>query len=156
MSDKMALKDIQFFRELTEDELDTLAQILKRRAYKTGESLFKEDEVGETLYVIKKGEVKVCKVGPDGELQTITLLKDGDVCGEMSFLDGRPHSATVIALTDTEAYLLKKEDFEKLIPTHPYLAYKIMKNIIFTIHAIVRGMNARYVDMISYMWGRRR
>ena len=156
MGDKRLLREITFFHDLTDEEFDTLSRVLKRKVYKAGETVFKENEVGQVLYIIRKGEVKVCKEGPGGDLQTITLLKDGDICGEMSFLDGRPHSATIIALVDTEMYLLKKEDFDKLIPTHPYLVYKLMKNIVFTIHAIVRGMNTRYVEMINYMWGRRR
>ena len=156
MSEKKYLGDIQFFNNLEDDELDTLNQILKRKVYSSGDVIFRDDEAGEVLYVIKRGEVKVCKGGPNGELQTITILKDGDICGEMSFLDGRPHSATVIAIVETEIYQLKKVDFDKLIYSKPMLVYKIMRNIIFSVHAIVRGMNARYVDMVNYMWGRRR
>ncbi len=156
MADKKVLREIPFFHDLTDEEFEVLAPILKRKVYKAGETLFKENEVGQILYIICKGEVKVCKEGPGGDLQTITLLKDGDICGEMSFLDGRPHSATIVALVETEVYLLRKEDFDKLIPNHPFLIYKLMKNIVFTIHAIVRGMNTRYVEMINYMWGRRR
>lgn len=156
MRDKRELREIQFFHDLSDEEFDVLIPALKRRTFKTGEAVFRENERGETLYVIKKGELKVCKKDPGGDLQTITLLKDGDICGEMSFLDGRPHSATLIALVDSELYLLNKEDFDKLIPSHPFIIYKIMKNIVFTIHAIVRGMNARYVEMLNYMWGRRR
>ena len=97
-----------------------------------------------------------CKQGSHGDLQTITLLKDRDIYGEMSFFDGTPHSATVVTARVTEAFLLKMKDFEKLVDTHPRLVFKVMKNIFITVHGIVRGMNVRYVDMLGYMFGRNR
>jgi len=108
------------------------------------------------MYVIRKGEVKACKAAPDGELMTLTMMKDGDIFGEMSFLDERPRSATIVSVSHTEVYSLEKHDFEKLIDAYPRMVYKILKNIIFTVHTIVRGMNTRYIEMVNYMWGRRR
>ena len=154
--EKEDMKKIKLFEGLTDDELGILSGILKKKHYKTGEAIFKEGESGETLYIIKHGELKVCMTGVTGEPQTLTLLKDGDICGEMSFLDGRPHTATLVAIVDTEVYQIERKDFEGLIETSPFLIYKIMRNIVFNIHAIVRGMNSKYMEMINYMWGRRR
>ncbi|OGQ59129.1 MAG: hypothetical protein A3J24_09225, partial [Deltaproteobacteria bacterium RIFCSPLOWO2_02_FULL_53_8] len=123
---------------------------------KLGDTIFKESEDGQTIYIIKKGEVKACKVAPDGELFTLTIMKDGDIFGEMSFLDGRPHSSTIVAVSDVETYLIDMSDFEGLVDKNPRIIFKLMKNIVFTIHSIVRGMNSRYIEMINYMWGRRR
>ena len=83
-------------------------------------------------------------------------MKDGDIFGEMSFLDGRPRSATVVAVSDLETYVIDKQDFETLVDDHPRIIYKLLRNIVFTIHSIVRGMNSRYIEMINYMWGRKR
>jgi CRP-like cAMP-binding protein len=74
----------------------------------------------------------------------------------MSFLDGRPHSATLIAIADTEVYQIERRDFESLIEGSPFLVYKVMRNIVFTVHDIVGKMNAKHMEMINYMWGRRR
>lgn len=156
MVDPKVLREINFFSDLSDDELKAISKVTRKNGYKVGETVFRENEEGQSLYIIKKGEVKVCKTAPDGELLTLTLLKDGDVFGEMSFLDGRPHSATVVAIVPTEVFVIEKGDFDKLINAEPMLVYKVMKNIIFTIHSIVRGMNARYMEMVSYMWGRRR
>jgi CRP-like cAMP-binding protein len=121
-----------------------------------GDTVFKDSEEGHSLYIIKKGEVKACKTAPDGELFTLTILKDGEIFGEMSFLDERPHSAAMIAVSDVETYIIEKSDFDTIVDEHPRIIYKLMKNIVFTIHAIVRGMNSRYIEMINYMWGRKR
>ena len=154
--DREGMKKVKLFDELTDDELEVLSDILKRKYYKVGQTILKEGETDEVLQIISKGEVKVCKVGPTGDLQTLTLLKDGDICGEMSFLDGRPHTATLIAIIETEVYQIERKDFEGLIEASPFLVYKVMRNIVFNVHAIVRGMNSKYMEMINYMWGRRR
>ncbi len=154
--DRKGMKKVKLFNGLTDDELEILSGILRKKHYGKGKKIFKEGETGETLHVISEGEVKVCKVGPTGDLQTLTLIKDGDICGEMSFLDGRPHTATLIAIIDTEVYQMERKDFEGLIEKSPFLVYKVMRNIVFNVHAIIGGMNAKYMEMINYMWGRRR
>lgn len=156
MIDPKTLREINFFADLTDGELKTVAEIITKKDFKTGDTVFKDSEEGKSLYIIKSGEVKACKTAPDGELFTLTMMKDGDIFGEMSFLDGRPRSATIIAISDLETYVLGKAEFDTLIDDHPRIIYKLMRNIVFTIHAIVRGMNTRYVEMMNYMFGRKR
>lgn len=158
MTDMRMLRDQPFFNDLTDDELGVIATITKRKDFKLGDTVFGEgqSEDGQSIYMIKKGEVKACKVAPDGELFTLTTMKDGDIFGEMSFLDGRPRSATIIAISDLETYYIERSDFESIVDDNPRIIYKIMRNIVFTIHSIVRGMNSRYIEMMNYMWGRKR
>lgn len=156
MVDPKILMDMSFFADLNHDELSAISKIVKKKEYKTGETIFKENEDGTSMYVIRKGEVKACKAAPDGELMTLTMMKDGDIFGEMSFLDERPRSATIVSVSHTEVYSIEKHDFEKLIDAYPRMVYKILKSIVFTVHTIVRGMNTRYIEMVNYMWGRRR
>lgn len=156
MIDPKSLREIGFLSDLNDQELGVLAGALKQKDYATGETVFKEGENGQSLYIIKKGEVKACKTSPEGDLLTLMLHKDGDIFGEMSFLDEKPRSATIVAIADTKTYILDKDEFEKLIDNNPRLIYKILRNIVFHIHTIVRGMNSRYLEMINYMWGRKR
>jgi len=156
MVDPKILRDMQFFSDLNDEELKVIAGIVKKKDFKLGDTIFKESEDGQSLYILKKGEVKACKTAPDGELFTLTIMKDGDIFGEMSFLDGRPRSATIVAISDLETYVMEKSDFEKIVDEHPRVIYKLLRNIVFTIHSIVKGMNARYIEMINYMWGRKR
>ncbi|MBI5234700.1 MAG: cyclic nucleotide-binding domain-containing protein [Deltaproteobacteria bacterium] len=156
MVDPKLLRDIMFFSDLSDKEVAIVAPIVNTKQFKTGETVFKESQDGQSLYILKKGEVKACKIAPDGELFTLTIMKDGDIFWEMSFLDGRPRSATIVAISDIETYVIEKSDFETLVDGNPRIIFKLLKNIVFTIHSIVRGMNSRYIEMINYMWGRRR
>lgn len=154
--DIKSLREQPFFADLTDDELDVISTVITLESFKLGDTVFKESEDGRALYLIKKGEVKACKASPDGELLTLMMMKDGDIFGEMSFLDGRPRSATLVAISDLETYVIDKEGFEGLVDDNPRIIFKLLKNIVFIIHSIVRGMNARYSEMINYMWGRKR
>lgn len=156
MVDPKTLRKIPFFLDLTDDEMQAVSKIISKKDFRSGETVFTETQDGQSLYVIRRGEVKACRKAPDGELFTLTTMKEGEIFGEMSFLDGRPRSATVVAVTDIETYVMEKNDFEALVDEHPRITYKLLKNIVFTIHSIVRGMNVRYMEMINYMWGRSR
>ncbi|MDD5435119.1 MAG: cyclic nucleotide-binding domain-containing protein [Nitrospira sp.] len=156
MVDPKLLQGINFFSELNDEDLNVVANVLQEQDFPIGSTIFKEGADGSSLYIIKRGEVKACKSTPEGDLLTLTLHKDGEIFGTMSFLDGRPRSATIVAISDTKVYSLDKSDFETLIDNHPRLIYKLLKNIVFSIHSIVRGMNTRYLEMINYMWGRKR
>ncbi len=156
MVDPKLMRDQHFFADLNDEELAVVAGIAEKKQFSTGDTLFKESEDGHSLHIIKSGEVKACKTAPDGELFTLAILKDGDIFGEMSFLDGRPHSSTLVAISDLKVFVINRKDFENIVEGHPRITYKIMKNIVFNVHAIVRGMNTRYMEMINYMWGRKR
>ena len=156
MLDSKLLKEERFFADLTDTELEVMAKITSQKNFKAGETIFKESEEGQSLYVIRSGEVKASVSAPNGVVFTLTMLKDGDIFGQMSFIDGRPRSATIIAASDVNTIVMEKSDFEGIIDDNPRLIHKIMGKIVLNVHSILRGMNARYMEMINYMWGRKR
>jgi CRP/FNR family cyclic AMP-dependent transcriptional regulator len=156
MVDSRLLREERFFADLTDNELDIIARITNEKDFELGETIFKESEDGHCLYVIRSGEVKACVTAPNGERFTLTIMKDGDIFGEMSFVDGRLRSATVIAISDVKTFVMDKSDFEALVDKNPRLIHKVMEKIVLSVHSIVRGMNSRYMEMINYMWGRKR
>ena len=157
MSEEISvLKKLEIFSYFNEAELKAVSNILTEIDFLAGKEIFDEGAEGHTLFIIKSGEVKITKRDPEGREQVLTLLKEGDIFGEMSFLDGRPHSASVIAVHSTRILKLEKADFDVFLEDHPKAAYKIMKHIVFHVDMIVRKMNSTYVDMLSYMFGRRR
>jgi CRP-like cAMP-binding protein len=86
MVDPKTLRTIPFFLDLTDDEMQAVSKIISKKDFSAGETVFSETENGESLYIIRKGEVKACRQAPDGELFTLTTMKEGEIFGEMSFL----------------------------------------------------------------------
>src|SRR4030067_3507694 len=110
MVDPKLLREVPFFHDLTDNEVAVMSTVVNRQNFKIGDTIFKESEDGAALYIIKKGEVKACKTAPDGELFTLTIMKDGEIFGERSFLDGRPRQATGVAGSDLAAHVTDEKD----------------------------------------------
>lgn len=79
------------------------------------------------------------------------ILQAGDFAGEMGFVDGRPHSATLRAVGKCTVCSFERDQFEALITEDPWLVYRVMQNIVQVVHDILRRMNAQYVEMTNYI-----
>ena len=85
-------------------EMDTITLILEQatpRNCSDGEYYFKQDDVGDSLYIILSGQVAIFRGAGDG--QQINILGEGDCFGEMALIEHRPRSASVQAITECEA-----------------------------------------------------
>ncbi len=122
---KDLLKKVSIFEELEDFELDLLLPHLQKRNFKKGEFIVKIHDKGDSLYLVESGELKVTLKKKEREV-ILSLLKKGDFFGEMALLDHQPRSANVVALTKTELFELKKDDFQRFIEKHPKVLVKIL------------------------------
>jgi len=137
--------------ELEEDECRALAEIIGTRELSDGQVLIKEGSTDDSLHVIIQGRLAVTRNVGGGENVTLHLLQPGDFAGEMGFIDGHEHSATLRAVGDTSIYVIHRDSFESLIQTHPKLVYEVMRAIIRSVHATMRRMNQQFVEMNNYI-----
>lgn len=145
-----SLKECFLFDQMNAVEIDTVGALFQEKKLEKGKTVFVEQMPGESLYLIKKGSVRISKLIAEGDEKTLITLKAGDVFGEMAILDGSARSAT--ARVETNAILLSvnKTDFEKLCSSHPGIALKIMRNIICVFSKRIRENNDDYREML--MW----
>ena len=147
------LKAVPFFRELSEDELKKLAQVMEEKAFKKGEIIFNEGEVGKALYLLAEGEVEVVKTMKGWYKETLAIFKKGRLFGELSFLSGRNHSALARATHDVKVYVLTKDRYDRFEKSDPVIAQKIMKVIALTLSTALQKMNERFLHMVNYILG---
>ncbi|EEG77866.1 Crp/Fnr family transcriptional regulator [Dethiobacter alkaliphilus] len=121
------LKKVPFFEGLSEEDLGMVAAVMIERSYAKGSVLFMEGEQGEALFVIRQGRVKISKSTADGREQILHMLKDGDIFAEVVLFDRGPYPATAEAVEDTQCWLLRSADMEKLMQSHPLLAIKLLR-----------------------------
>lgn len=137
-------------QDLTERDCGFLEQVMERETLAKGDHLLREGEVDGKLYLVISGKLAVVKeIG--GETVTLHVMGPGSLAGEMGFVDGAPHSASIIAEQPTVVLSLKREDFEKLVPDHPNLVYHFMRGIVRLGHATLKRMNLQYVEMSNYI-----
>ena len=148
--DLSSLKDCFLFNQMNAVEIDTISALFQEKKLEKGKTVFVEQMPGESLYLIKKGAVRISKLIAEGDEKTLVTLEAGDVFGEMAILDGSSRSATARVEVDTILLNVKKSDFEKLCVSHPGVALKLMRNIICVFSQRIRENNNEYREML--MW----
>lgn len=120
-----ALKEVELFQSLTNDERRALAARLRIAPFVRGEAMTRQGAEAHWLYLITRGDAEV-RVSVDGRLsETIASLHAGDFFGEMGMMTGAPRSATVIALGDVECYRVDKDAFHDILRSRPQIAEDI-------------------------------
>ncbi len=126
MKDRAILRKINIFFDLRDREVDKLLEIVEQKDFIKDSIILTQDDLGDALFIIVSGKVKVALLGEEGKEITLSILKEGDFFGEMSLLDGEPRSASVIALEDSSLLIMRQDEFLNQIRRSPKIALKIM------------------------------
>ena len=123
------LKSLEIFDGVPEENLIEMASKMDRVTLNTGEVLFKKGDIGNALYLIKSGWVKITTEDASGEELVLNQSGIGEAIGDMSLIDNEPRSATVIALSPVEMLKLEREAFTEVISSQPLMAMHIMREL---------------------------
>lgn len=91
------------------------------RTFRGGETIFREGDPGDCLYVVKDGTVDITLGN-----RLLKPLGAGDIFGEMALIDGSPRSADAIARTDVTLIPVNEKQFVFLVGQLPYFALGVM------------------------------
>jgi len=136
---------------LTEEQCQVLADAIEVHNLSDGDILISEGHKDNRLFMIDKGRIEVTRGTQGGDWVTLAILKDGDFAGEMGFIDGSVHSATLRSMGKSRVLSLSRDALESLIDSHPHLVYKLMQTIIRVVHKLLTKMNQQYVEMNNYI-----
>src|SRR5690349_9097984 len=99
-SPESAIKSIPLFEGIAEASVSKLASI-EPIEFQPGRTVFAQGNSSSTMYVILSGAVDISRHAPSSSSASLAARGPGDVVGELSLLDGQPHSADVIAIGPT-------------------------------------------------------
>ena len=88
----------------------------------TGTTIFREGEQGHSMFAIKRGKVAI-QVGGN----TVDVLADEELFGEMALLEHATRAATVVTLEETELVEIDKAQFYILVRQNPHFALQLMQ-----------------------------
>ena len=100
---------------LSPEERAQLAHQVKIEPFGEGEIIVRQQEAGDSLYIITKGSCEVLLESPSRQFKQVAVLKKGEFFGEMSLLTGEPRSATVRTIEDTEVIKIQKDIFSEIL-----------------------------------------
>ena len=147
------LKNINLFEDFAGEE-QTISKIgdlgFIQRA-KQGEHIIREGEVGDTLYVLLEGSVRVQKTTLQNQPYTVVILKEHEnvYFGEVALIDSDKRSATVVAETPCTLFSITRDEFLKFCEENPYVGYKITMQIARKIAASLRKMNRDVITLFE-------
>ena len=121
---------LDLFAGLDTAKIEAVRGLLSRRVYARGETVFREGDPGQQLFVIAKGEASV-RIHPAGATRDIRLVtfSPGTVFGEVALLDTEVRSASVQADEELVCYVLEQEAFQQLAASHPSIALTLLRNL---------------------------
>jgi uncharacterized repeat protein (TIGR04076 family) len=139
------LQAVPIFAPLPEASLEKIISFLQTRRVKTGTDIIRQGDVGQSLYLITKGEVLVVRESGETREEMLATLTEGECFGEMSLISGEPISATIRAKSPVTLLVMSKEDFDRLLLDNPSL------NVYFTklLSQRLQQANTRMMDILD-------
>ena len=141
--------------ELSDAEVEILAQLCELRDYKAGDVITQPtDAKNDNLFILAHGDIEVKILSTGEDPTTIHVLKPGDLAGIITFVGGpaSAHSATLYSVGTTKLISLERTRFETLINSHPMIVYKVMRGVVRNVHGIVRRINVQSNELSNYIY----
>lgn len=117
-----------FLADLDEDDVATVLSYAEARRYAGGEVAVRCGDEDRGLYIVTAGGFEVLVPTPGG-VRRVSLLRPGDIFGDLSFFDGEPRSADVRAVESSEALIMMPAGFNRLRLAHPRLAVSFVLDL---------------------------
>lgn len=123
------LKKFDLFKDAPEDVLSLIADKTIVRKVAKDEVLTREGDPSESLFVIRRGWVKIVADGLHGEEVVLNQCGPGQIVGEMALIEQKPRSTTMIALTEATLLEIKYEAVLEALNQHPQLVFPFLRDM---------------------------
>jgi CRP-like cAMP-binding protein len=142
MSDRLEqLTNIHLFSGLKPLALELIAKVATEEAHAAGTKIFQHGDLGDKLYLILDGKVRISREVPGMGEEALAVLGPGQVFGEMALLDDSPRSADARVHERCRLLAIPKDGFDDLLFLHKDLAYEVLWNIVRLLASRLRETN---------------
>lgn len=133
---------VPLFRGLSKRQMTAVAKQVEHVDFAAGDVLVKEGEIGQRLLIVRAGTAGVVRSGSgDASARRFATVGPGDVVGELSLIDGKARTASVVADTPMDALVLYRTRFYKLLDSTPQLYPRLLTALAERIREIGRRNN---------------
>lgn len=124
------LRRVPLFSLLSAAQAQTLGNAVVKRRYKRGEVLVEQGNRSDALYLLLTGRARVVATDSRGRQVILATLGPGDYLGEMSIIDGNPHSASVSAEVQTDVLVLGRAEFTRCLAENSSMGLARMRGLV--------------------------
>lgn len=121
-----AIRSVPLFASLDDEATTELRSLLRTRDAGAGTELFRAGDVGDAMYLIESGLVRIAITDDDQKEIVLAELARGDFFGEMAIIDGKKRSAGAVVVEDARLAVLSREDFLRFINGNPTVALEML------------------------------
>ena len=133
------LRGLPIFDGLGDGELRKIARLFTQKLFKPGERIFNKGDLGNEAYVVMRGQVDILL---DEKSSPVASLGNGQIFGEMAFLDGAARVALALASQPSILLVIQRSAFIALTQNEPHLGMVVMRNIAMELSNRLRKANA--------------
>lgn len=144
------LHEMDLFKLHKDETMQDLEARMELRSYKAAETIYALGAPGDEIFWIRHGTVRIFAPLGGGRTRHIASFGRGDFFGGLAFLDNRPRGNDAIALTDTEVYVLSREQFNALAEEHKKLAFNLITAIARTLAIRLRNADTELTMLQEY------
>ncbi len=121
-----AIRSVPLFASLDDEAATDLRSLLRTQDTKAGATLFRAGDVGDAMYLIESGRVRISVSDEDQKQIVLAELARGDFFGEMAIIDGKNRSADAAVFEDARLAVLSRENFLNFIQRNPTVALEML------------------------------
>ena len=121
------LKKIKLFAGLSVQEIRHLQRITTMETFEKGELVYLPGDPSDSVYLLKKGRVKISRVNDDGREALLTILEPGEIFGEVEALSSDRRETLVQALEKVKVCEIQREDFDRYLHQYPHVGGRVIK-----------------------------
>jgi CRP/FNR family transcriptional regulator, cyclic AMP receptor protein len=138
------LTKTQLLGALDAGALVPLADKALERVYRRGQLVFHQGDLGDALFIVTEGLVKVFVTSEEGEEMVLVTLRPPETFGELAVIDGGPRSASAQALEDTHVLVVTRATLLEALHEQPSLAEALLRSL----GAVVRRLTEQASDLV--------
>lgn len=142
------LTDSPLFRNLDETERAQILIIGQVRSYRKDETIFREGDAGDGLFIVVNGSIRISKQSATGE-EALAVLEPHAFFGEMALIDFSPRAADAIANEPTDLFFIPLKDLRALIEAHHQIALKVLYALCEVLAQRLRDTNEKYMSVFT-------
>lgn len=147
------LRGTELFRGFTDTGLQIFLAVAQQKSLPAGTPLFVENMLGDALYVVLEGQVRVARSGADGHDHFLLMLGPGDSLGEAAILRSGPRMCSATAETSTRVLEISRRDITSLQKAKPQAVIKLMMSVVDLLALRLQDVDPELRQLMSGAFG---
>mgnify|MGYP001762198674 CR=1 FL=1 len=115
------------FQGMDAASISALLKDLVPETFRKGDTIIREGEPGDKLYIIVEGKLKLSRTAPDGRENLLAILGPSDMFGELSIFDPAPRTSSAICVTDVRTYTMDRAALRRWLDAQPQIAEQLLR-----------------------------